>query len=406
MKDRAIFIIIALICLMGPAAGLAAPSLQEAGQDYTVQAEDWLSKLADKFYGDTFAYPAIVEATNAKAAEDSSYGLITNPDVIEVGQKLFIPAAEAATALLEESSPQPEGGFPLTIENCGLAYSYEAPPEKAVTMNQAATEIMLALGLGNKLIGTAYMDDEILPSLAEAYNKVPVLAEEYPSQEVLFASEPDFVYGAYRSAFEEEAAGPREELMALGINSYLSVISCEDETLRPKAATIETVYAEIEDIARIFGVPERGKALIAEIQAKLDNVTQTIGADLEPVKIFWFDSEEEGSPLTGACCGVPNEIIRQVGAENIFSDVEGNWGTVSWEEVIARNPEAIVVIDADWSPAADMIDMLKTNPAYSSLTAVQEERFIIVPFSSTTLGIRNADAIVAVAKGLYPEKFK
>ncbi|HXV99254.1 MAG TPA: LysM peptidoglycan-binding domain-containing protein, partial [Anaerolineae bacterium] len=69
-----------------------APS-EEGGQAYIVQADDWLSKLADKFYGDIFAYPTIVEATNAKAQEDSSFATITNPDLIEIGQKLWIPEA-------------------------------------------------------------------------------------------------------------------------------------------------------------------------------------------------------------------------------------------------------------------------------------------------------------------------
>lgn len=59
------------------------------GEEHIVQADDWLSKIADKFYGNVLAYPAIVEATNAKAAEDESFATITNPDVIEVGQKLF-----------------------------------------------------------------------------------------------------------------------------------------------------------------------------------------------------------------------------------------------------------------------------------------------------------------------------
>jgi nucleoid-associated protein YgaU len=71
-----------------------APS-EEGGQAYIVQLDDWLSKLADKFYGDMFAYPTIVEATNAKAKEDSSFTVITNPDLIEIGQKLWIPAAAA-----------------------------------------------------------------------------------------------------------------------------------------------------------------------------------------------------------------------------------------------------------------------------------------------------------------------
>jgi len=81
----------------------AAPVPQDpGGEAYTVQADDWLSKIADKFYGEALAYPAIVAATNAKAAEDSSFTPIDNPDLIEIGQTLWIPAEIA--------------GQPLTVE--------------------------------------------------------------------------------------------------------------------------------------------------------------------------------------------------------------------------------------------------------------------------------------------------
>lgn len=73
------------IALAGP------PSQTETGTVYTVQKDDWLSKIAQKYYGDMVAYPVIVEATNARAAEDSSFAVIENPDLIEIGQKLWIP---------------------------------------------------------------------------------------------------------------------------------------------------------------------------------------------------------------------------------------------------------------------------------------------------------------------------
>ncbi len=70
----------------------ATPAPAEpGGQAYIVQADDWLSKLALKFYEDMMAYPVIVDATNAKAKEDASFTTITNPDLIEIGQKLWIP---------------------------------------------------------------------------------------------------------------------------------------------------------------------------------------------------------------------------------------------------------------------------------------------------------------------------
>ena len=82
-------------------ASVAVAQTPDDGQDYVIQADDWLSKLSDKFYGDVLAYPAIVQATNAKAATDSSYTMIDNPDLIEIGQKVYIPSAEVAAAMLQ-----------------------------------------------------------------------------------------------------------------------------------------------------------------------------------------------------------------------------------------------------------------------------------------------------------------
>lgn len=117
---------------------------------------------------------------------------------------------------------QDAGPFPVTIENCGVEATFDAPPERAITMNQGATEIMLALGLEDHMTGTAYLDDVILPEFEDAYESIPVLSDTYPSQEVLFGSDPDFIYGSYSSAFGEEAAGPREQLAELSIGSYVS----------------------------------------------------------------------------------------------------------------------------------------------------------------------------------------
>ncbi len=117
MPRRIILFTITLIMITAlfSLAALAAPPLQEpvAGQEYVVQSDDWLSKLAEKFYGDPLAYPAIVEATNARAAADNSYSPIPNPDVVEVGQRLLIPTAQEASSLLGAQVPYLSGD--LTI---------------------------------------------------------------------------------------------------------------------------------------------------------------------------------------------------------------------------------------------------------------------------------------------------
>ncbi len=85
---------------------------------------------------------------------------------------------------------------------------------------------MLALGLEQRMVGTAYLDDEILPEFREEYESVPVLAEEYPSREVLLGAEPDFVFGGFSSVFESDAAGNRKGLHELGIDTYLMTEYC------------------------------------------------------------------------------------------------------------------------------------------------------------------------------------
>jgi hypothetical protein len=107
------------------------PSSAACAQDYVVQGDDWLSKLADKFYGDVLAYPAIFEATNAAAKTDSSYATIADVNVLELGWKVCIPSAEDAPALL--------GGAAAPAETVTPAPSVEATVEVTSTVEVTPT---------------------------------------------------------------------------------------------------------------------------------------------------------------------------------------------------------------------------------------------------------------------------
>ena len=96
------FLMTVSLLLIGPSPLLAQ---NNSGELYVVQKDDSLSKIADKYLGDLLAYPLIVEATNAKATTDSSFSTITNPNVIEVGQKIWIPDLAAADLALKTYGP-------------------------------------------------------------------------------------------------------------------------------------------------------------------------------------------------------------------------------------------------------------------------------------------------------------
>ena len=97
-----IILLLVMVAVLTPGHILAQDAVA-CDSDVVVQADDWLSKIADKFYGDVLAFPAIAQATNSIAATDDSYTTIENVDLIEIGWKLCIPSAADAEAMLDRS---------------------------------------------------------------------------------------------------------------------------------------------------------------------------------------------------------------------------------------------------------------------------------------------------------------
>ncbi len=294
---------------------------------------------------------------------------------------LILPLALAAGAA------QADG---VHIAACGTDFTYDAAPTRAITLNQQATEIMLALGLEGSMVGTAYMDDEIPAQWLDAYNSVPVLAEKYPAREVVMAAEPDFLFAGFSSAFSEDKLGAQEEWQARGVGTYLADASCKLVHPKDQPFTIEPVLTDITTIGRVFHIEDRAEALAADMRARLEAVQSHQAGGGKSV--FIFDSGDE-TPFSVGCCGTPNLLADIVGLENIAGDVKGTWVDLAWERVVAADPEVILLIEADWSTAADKRAYMEEDPVLSELTAVKEGRFVSVPFSQTLLGMRFADGV-------------
>ncbi|MEV5411294.1 ABC transporter substrate-binding protein [Thermopolyspora sp. NPDC052614] len=302
-----------------------------------------------------------------------------------------------ATAPATDSAPA--AGFPVTIDNCGVTTTYESPPRRAVSINQHATEVMLALGLEQSMIGTAYLDDKILPEYQAAYDGVKVLAKENPSYEALLAEEPDFVYGGFASAFDAKEGRARDALGKAGIKTYLNIEECPSGPV-----TMPMMDQEIRNVAKIFGVPDRAEKLIARLRAPLSEVQEKL-AGVTPVKLFVYDSGDK-TAFTAGGKGIGNEIIKAAGAENVFADVDKAWGDVSFEQVAERAPEWIVIYDYGDQPVADKKKFLLSNPALADVPAIKEERFAVLPLSSAVLGVRVPSAVDSLARQIHADKFK
>ncbi|MEC1177118.1 ABC transporter substrate-binding protein [Metasolibacillus meyeri] len=298
----------------------------------------------------------------------------------------------------KEETPKQNEQQVITIENNDTVQEYTEAPKRAISLNQHVTEVMLALGLEDSMVGTAYLDDEIYAPLQEAYAKVPVLADQYPSKEQVIDAEADFLYGGWKSAFGEKGVGTPEELSELGIHTYLQTSS---SMLGPK---LENIFIDIRNIAKIFRIEDRGEALVAQMTADVEAITAQLPTDQEPLKVLVFDSGEQD--VFTAAQNFMNELVTIAGGENIFGDVDSGWATVSKEDAVDRQPEVIVVIDYGATTAEEKINFLKQDPALSTTPAVQNEHFVILPLSAASEGVRAAEAIEILAKGFYPNSFK
>ncbi|MGA5535677.1 ABC transporter substrate-binding protein [Mycolicibacterium nivoides] len=297
-------------------------------------------------------------------------------------------------------------GYPVTVQNCGRQVVIDAPPQRAVSLNQGSTEILLSLGLADRMVGTATWTDPVRPGLEAENARVPRLAVNKPSLETVLDTEPDFVSASFGGTLGPGGVADRDQFAQLGVPTYLAPSDCEGKNsvngdgARSTPFSMDAVYTEIRDLATIFGVVERGDRLIAELRRRMD----TAGAALSGVDMaFWFSDVR--APYFAGCCGSPGVIARTVGARNAFADTTDEWPQVSWESVADRDPDVLVLGDLsrrtiDGDALETKVDFLESNPLTRGLTAVRHRRYIVVNGADLNPSIRTVDGVEKVAKGL------
>lgn len=310
---------------------------------------------------------------------------------------LLLPLAACSTAPDPVRSAGPAAdGFPYTVTNCGVRTTFDAPPKRVVTMNQHTTEIMIELGLTKSLVGTAWLDDEVLPAYKKAYDSVPVAAKEYPSKEKLLSLNPDFVYGGYASAFAAKDGRTRDDLKGAGIDTRLNLENCTTGK-----TSMDDVFQEVTEVGRTFGVADRAakwttgaRAALAATAAELDGV--------KPVSVFVYDSGDK-TAFTAGGKGIGNEMIDRAGGRNVFADLDKSFGDATWEQVVARAPEVIVIYDYGSTTVAQKKKRLLDDPVLKGVPAIKNKRFAVLPLSDAVLGVRAPAAVGRLADQLHPE---
>lgn len=285
--------------------------------------------------------------------------------------------------------------YPLTIDNCGYEVTFEAAPERVLTIKSSTTELLLALGLEDSIAGAAFLDGEIPEKWLPDASALNIVSDQVPGQEATLALEPDLIFGGWESNFSSEGVGERAQLESLLVSSYVAPSACKDPEYMPDPLTFDLIFGEITETGQIFDVQEAAAALVAEQQATLDAVEP----NTEGLTALWYSSGSD-VPYVGAGKGAPQMIMAAAGLENIAGEVDDTWTSMGWEAIVDADPNVIILIDAQWNSADEKIERLESNPATATLDAVVNERYVIVPFASGEAGVRNVEAVASIVDQL------
>ncbi len=304
-------------------------------------------------------------------------------------------ASPTASSAASPAAASPVADWPVTVDNCGFDLTVTAPPQRIVTVKSTTTELLIELGLADRIVGAAFLDGPLDIPYTEFTGEITRISDFVPGQEATLALSPDIIFGGWESNFSADGVGERSVLAERGIASYVAPAACKEPGYQPDPMTFELLFAQIEEAGTVFGASDAAANLVSTMRTELAAVTPNDSG----LTAVWFSSGSD-TPYVGAGIGAPAMMMDSAGLTNIMADVRDTWTSATWEAVVAADPDVIVVVDADWNTAASKIEMLKSSPATSSLTAVRNEAFVVVPFAAAEAGVRNVRAVQSIADQL------
>jgi iron complex transport system substrate-binding protein len=269
-------------------------------------------------------------------------------------------------------------------DDMGRVVSISTPPQRIVSHVPGITEILFALGLGNRVVAVSdYCDYP-----PEAREKPSVGAYFEPSIETIISQAPDLVL---TDGHSESIKG----LSSLGVTFV--VIDPKD---------LDGVLRDIRLLGQITGAEARAEALAGEMSARISEiVSQVEGAPRRRV-FYVFDATDLNNPWTAGPGSFANDLVTLAGGENIAAVAPAPWVQFSIEAIVSADPE-IIIADASMGTAVVSLEELRAHPAWQEMAAVKENRVYVVNGDLVNRpGPRIVQGLEAIAKIIHPELFE
>lgn len=284
-----------------------------------------------------------------------------------------------------DASAPAETTYPVTVSNYTTEngtwvkkdQTFDKAPERVVANTQGAAELMIRLGLTDKLVGVAALFGSVPEDIADEFKQIPVLAEGYVGKEVTIGATPDLVVG--RGGLFEDAdwgVGTVSSLNDMGIKTYVQSTSVPD-------ASLDSLYQDITELGEIFNVQANAAAYIETLKARENALSARASAET----INYASFSDNGDGTIGIYNGNGDTFIESaMSLINMHNMLINETGTLSLEKLIEINPDAMIISRyAGGIDPEQTIEKLLANKQVQNINAVKNKKSTLL--ISTTSGV-------------------
>jgi iron complex transport system substrate-binding protein len=314
------------------------------------------------------------------------------PTALPVPSALPVPTTAPAATAAPTTPPVTAAPAEAVVaiganDSVGREIMLPAPPQRIISLAPSTTEILFALGVGERVIAVDDFSNE--PPAVASLPKVGGLTGS-PNFEQIAALEPDLVLGAGITAPETV-----QKIETLDIP--IAIVGTPE-------ASIETILADILLVGRLTDTQARADELTRDLRVRLAQITDTIRTAPSRPRVYWeLDATDPARPFSVGPGSFVNELITLAGGENIFASADSPYPQISAEQVVLAEPDVILLASAQYGVSVESVGQ---RAGWADLSAVKAGK--VYPLNADLVsrpGPRIVDGLESVAKLLHPELF-
>ncbi len=335
--------------------------------------------------------PTAAPRPTAAPSPPTATASIASPTAAPAATPTAAPASPTVAPASPTASPaaQPTTAttFPVTVaDDDGRSVTFDHPPQRIISLSPGHTETLYALGVGDRVV------------LTDTYSDYP--AENKPKAKLNTFPKPNV----------EEIVSLKPDLIVVLVegNEFIQQMDARQiKVLKIFPKTFDDTLRDIELMGKVTGTETRAKAITASMRERAASVVARTKNAPKPRVLYELDASDPTKPFVAGASGFFGDLVPLAGGKNVFDDLKQPSGQVSSEQIIARDPEIILLADANSPYNAQTPAMVRARQGWATITAVREGKIYPVDADALTRpGPRLVDGLEQLAKLLHPELFK